>query len=207
MVVTPSSRTNIKPVAKPLTVSRPELLVNGSDSQFRAFVHGMLAFAARLEAVRDGFATLFDLTGIQYSILISISHLRSEGEVTVGAVADHLHLSGAFVTTETGKLFRSGLITKVQNIKDRRRVCLSVTPKGQELLRDLAPTQVQVNDVLFEFLNSEQFQAICRTIDRVVESGDRAIALLGYLSTGLVHSRETREPAALDTKVKQRGRK
>src|SRR5207302_7108369 len=103
------SRAN---AVKPLTVSRPELLVDGSDAQFRAFVHGMLAFAAQLEAVRDGFAALVGLTGIQYTILISISHLQTEREVTVGAAADHLHLSGAFVTTEPGKHLRLGLITQ-----------------------------------------------------------------------------------------------
>src|SRR5690242_5891196 len=140
--------------AKPLTVSRPELLVDGSDAQFRAFVHGMLAFAAQLESVRDGFAALLGLTGIQYTILISISHLQSEREVTVRAVADHLHLSGAFVTTETGKLLRLGLITKVQDLRDRRQVCLRVTVKARELLSGLAAVQVQVNDVLFEFLNA-----------------------------------------------------
>ena len=167
---------------KPLTVSRAELLVDGSDTQFRAFVHGMLAFAAQLEAVRDGFATLLGLTGIQYTILISISHLQSDSDVTVGAVADHLHLSGAFVTTETGKLLHLGLITKVQDLKDRRRVCLRVTGKGRELLSDLARVQVQVNDVLFDFLSAEQFHAVGAAIDRIVTCGDRAIALLDYLS-------------------------
>ena len=142
----------------------------------------MLAFAAQLEAVRGGFAALLGLTGIQYTILISISHLQSDREVTVGAVADHLHLSGAFVTTETGKLLRLGLITKVQDLKDRRRVCLRVTGKGRELLSDLARVQVQVNDVLFDFLSAEQFRAVGATIDRVVACGDRAIALLDYLS-------------------------
>jgi DNA-binding MarR family transcriptional regulator len=196
-----SSRVNSATGAKALTVSRPELLVNGSDAQFRAFVHGMLAFAAQLEAVRDGFAALLGLTGIQYTILISISHLQSDGEVTVGAVADHLHLSGAFVTTETGKLLRLGLITKVQDLKDRRRVSLGVTLKGGELLSTLAQVQVQVNDVLFDFLNTEQFRALGATIGRIVTCGDRAIALLDYLSVqggGL---------AALETKTKQRSRR
>lgn len=191
----------------PLTVSRPELLVNGSDSQFRAFVHGMLAFAARLEAIRDGFAALVGLTGIQYSILISISHLQGEGEVTVRAVADHLYLSGAFVTTETGKLLYSGLITKMQDIKDRRRACLRVTPKGRDLLCDLARAQVQVNDVLFEFLNSEQFRGLGPIIDRIVTSGDRAIALLDYFSTGVVSAGQKSESTARDTKTQQRSRR
>jgi MarR family transcriptional regulator, organic hydroperoxide resistance regulator len=202
-----SSRVKSKSGVKPLTVSRPELLTNGSDSQFRVFVHGMLAFAARLEAVRDGFAALFGLTGIQYTLFISISHLNSEGEVTVGAVADHLHLSGAFLTTETGKLLRSGLIAKVQDLKDRRRVRLSVTPKGFELLSELAPVQVPVNEVLFEFLSTEQFRAIGPMVDRIVACGDRAISLLDYLSTNSARPAQLSGSTALDAKRKSRSRR
>jgi len=191
-----------KKTGKSLTVSRPELLAAGSDAQFRAFVHGMLAFAARLEGVRDGFAALLGLTGIQYTILISISHLQSDGEVTVGAVAEHLHLSGAFVTTETGKLLRLGLITKVQDLKDRRRVCLGVTSQGRELLANLLPVQVQVNDVLFEFLTAEQFHAMGPMLERIVACGDRAISLLNFLSK---HSASEEAPVA--AKAAQRVRR
>jgi MarR family transcriptional regulator, organic hydroperoxide resistance regulator len=110
-----------------LTVSRPELQVDGSDREFRGFVHGMLAFAARLEAVRSGFAGLIGFTGIQYRILISVHHLERQGDVSVSMIAEHLHVSGAFVTTETGKLLRFGFITKRADQQDGRRVCLSVT--------------------------------------------------------------------------------
>jgi len=41
----------------PVTVSRPELLVNGSDRQFRRLVHGLFGFLARHEAIRRGHAT------------------------------------------------------------------------------------------------------------------------------------------------------
>lgn len=167
---------------QPLTVSRTELLTRGSDGDFRDFVHGLLAFSARLEGVRQGFAALLGLTGIQYTVLISIRHLQNEGEVTVGAIADHLHLSGAFITIETGKLVRSGLITKVQNLKDRRRVCLRVTSRGRDLLARLAPVQVAVNDTLFDFLRADQFRAAAAMMDRIVASGDRALSLLGHLA-------------------------
>jgi DNA-binding MarR family transcriptional regulator len=166
----------------PLTVSRPDLLVNGSDRDFRALVHGMLAFAARLEAVRSGFAGIIGLTGIQYTILISVSHLERAGEVSVSMIAAHLHISGAFVTIETGKLLKLGLLAKQPEPKDRRRVCLSVTPKGSDLLHRLAPTQAQVNDVLFEFLDATQFRQFRGLIDRMTECGDRSVALLEYLS-------------------------
>jgi DNA-binding MarR family transcriptional regulator len=168
--------------AQPLTVSRAELLNGGSDGDFRGFVHGLLAFSARLEAVRQGFAALLGLTGIQYTVLISIRHLQNEGAVTVGAIADHLHLSGAFITIETGKLVRLGLITKVQNLEDRRRVCLRVTSRGRDLLAGLAPLQVAVNDTLFDFLAADQFRVVATMMDRIVASGDRALSLLDYLA-------------------------
>jgi DNA-binding MarR family transcriptional regulator len=200
----PPPRSKGKTSANPLTVSRPELLVNGSDAHFRAFVHGMLAFAARLEGVRGRFAALVGLTGIQYTILISISHLQGEGDVTVGNVAGHLHLSGAFVTIETGKLLRLGLITKVQDLKDRRCVCLGVTPRGRELLSELAPVQVQVNDVLFDFLSTGQFRAMDMMIDRIVSSGDSAISLLDHLSEECARETKSSSLAALEAKPKRK---
>ncbi len=136
----------------PLTVSRPELLAGGSDLAFRTFVHDLLALAARIEAVRGGLARLIGLTGIQYTTLISVQHLQEQGRVAVSAVAAHLHLSGAFITIETGKLIRMGLLQKRADREDRRRVSLRVTRKGQELLDALVPIQVQVNDVLFQSL-------------------------------------------------------
>jgi len=96
------------------------------------------------------------------------------------------------------------LITKVQDLKDRRRVCLRVTSKGRELLSDLAPVQVRVNDVLFDFLTSEQFQALCPMVDRMVECGDRAISLLGYLSK---NSRERNMGGSTDVKANHRSRR
>ena len=177
----PTSTTQTKP---PLTVSRPELLIDGSDRDFRALVHGMLAFAARLEAVRTGFAGIIGLTGIQYTILISVSHLERVGDVSVSMIAAHLHLSGAFVTIETGKLLKLGLLTKRPDQHDRRRVCLGITRKGAGLLRRLAPVQARVNDVLFEFLDAAQFRHFRGLVDRMTECGDRAVALLEYLATG-----------------------
>jgi DNA-binding MarR family transcriptional regulator len=169
------------PETPALTVSRPELHVDGSDREFRGFVHGMLAFAARLEAVRSGFAGLIGLTGIQYTILISVQHLQRQGDVSVSMIAEHLHVSGAFVTTETGKLLNFGLLTKRPDPQDGRRVCLNITRKGRDLLRRLAPTQVQVNDVLFEFMDAQEFRQFRAMVDRMTACGDRAVDLLDYL--------------------------
>jgi DNA-binding MarR family transcriptional regulator len=165
-----------------LTISRPEMLVNGSDAQFRRLVHSLFAFLARHQTVREGHASVIGLAGIEYTILISIRNLAIEGDVHVRAVANHLYLSGAFVTTVTNKLMQKGLIEKAEHPADRRRLSLTVTQRGAELLERLAPTQRQVNNVQFDCLNAREFHQLLDMVQRLVDSSERAVALQHYLA-------------------------
>jgi DNA-binding MarR family transcriptional regulator len=166
----------------PLTVTRPELLEDGRDDGFRALVHDSLAFAARLQAVRDGYARLIGISGPQYTILISIARLSKAQDVSVTTVADHLHLSGSAVTNEVTKLVRMGLVEKTEDPTDRRRVVLSITEEGRLRFRLLAPVQSQVNDVHFSRLSRKGFLELRRTMADLVESTDEALSLLDHLS-------------------------
>ncbi len=178
----------VKPVAlkspkrAALTVSKQELLVNGSDQQFRRLVHNLFGFLARHSAIREGHGAVIGLAGIEYTMLISIGHLSAEGDVSVKDVADHLHLSGAFTTVITNKLLEKGLIEKAAHPVDKRRLCLSVTPRGREMLERLAPIQMQVNDVEFGCLTAKEFSLLVDMIERLVTSSEQAMALQRYLS-------------------------
>ena len=66
-----------------LTVSRKELLVNGSDEQFRGLIANLLAFSVRVRGGRAGFARFLGVSPIQYTILVSIAHLEEAHEVNV----------------------------------------------------------------------------------------------------------------------------
>lgn len=166
----------------PLTITRPDLLVDGSDATFRRLVHNLFAFGARHVAIRDGHAAQIGLTGIEYTFLIAIRHLEDDDDVSVRQLADHLHLSGPFATTMVGKLITRGLIEKEPSESDRRKVKLSVTEKGHELLSSLAPTQRQVNDVQFGVLSKGEFQMLSVLLEKLIDSGDKALALQSYLS-------------------------
>ena len=165
-----------------LTVSRSELLVDGSDQLFRRLVHGLFAFFARHAAVREGHGAVIGLAGIEYTVLISVRHLSAAGHVGVRDVAAHLHLSGAFTTTITNKLLRKDLIRKEVDADDRRRLRLTVTPAGEDLLDALAPIQRQVNDVQFGCLSAKEFAQLLDMVERLVASGDRAVSLQHYLA-------------------------
>ena len=169
----------------PLTISRPEMLVDGSDREFRRLVHGLFGFLALHETVRAGHAARIGLAGIEYTVLIAIRHLAAEeGDVSVNRVAAHLHLSGTFVTTVTNKLLTRGLIHKRPHPRDRRRVRLEVSDAGRALLAELAPAQRQVNDVQFECLSAAEFRALIGMVERLIESSERAVRLQSYLASG-----------------------
>ncbi len=179
----PASRRAASPAESvPLTVSRPELLVDGNDRAFRQLVHSFFGFLARHEAIRDGHAERIGLAGIEYTVLISIGHLAAEETpLNVAALANHLYLSGAFVTNITNRLAARKLVRKVPDQVDRRRVRLMLTDKGRELLSTLAPVQRRVNDVEFDCLSKEEFEQLLPLVERLVDSADRALKLQTYL--------------------------
>ncbi len=163
------------------TVSKPELIIDGTDDEFRSFIHDFLAFSAMLTDIRGGFGEYIGLTGIAYTTLMSVKHLQGRTGIGVNAVAEHLHLSGAFITTEVAKLVNLGLISKRTNAKDKRRVLLTISPAGRKLLAELVDVQAPVNDALFDTLSSDEFVRLKEIMARLVPCAARALSLLAYL--------------------------
>src|SRR5689334_24022059 len=112
------ARSRRKSVA-PATVSRPALLVDGSDAEFRGLIHDLIAYGHRLDACRDAFAAIAGVSGVQYEILMLVS--RAEG-LSVGEVAARLHRSGAFITIEANKMAAQGILEKRSDPRDGRKV-------------------------------------------------------------------------------------
>jgi len=139
----------------------------------------------RHERIRSGHARAIGLAGIEYTVLISIAHLSVIADVNVKTVADHLHLSGAFMTSITRRLLQLGLIHKNADRADRRRVTLTVSAQGLAALEALAPVQRQVNDVEFGCLSRDEFRLMSQLIERLITSSDNALALQAYLTAGL----------------------
>lgn len=171
------------PAKAPLTVSKKELLIDGSDAHFRLLVQRLLTFFSIHVAIRDGYASLLNVTGQQYTILLWIRHLCAKGSVNVRTVADHLRLSSSYVTVETKTLEQAGLVSKDRGTDDRRTVSLSLTPKAVALIDSIAALRRQVNDVEFGCLSEVEFRQLVPLVERLVQSGERALALQGYLRT------------------------
>ncbi len=185
----------------PKTVSHPALLADGSDKVFRQMVYDTLAFATRIQEVRSRFGEFIGLPGTQYSILMAIAHQQDEG-IGVNAIAEHLHLSGAFVTTEINKLVLAGLVEKREHPSDRRRVRLRITERARARLRELSPVQTQGNDALFDCLDDKAFETLRTLMAKLVACGDNALRLLDYL--GHAAENEAGAPAPLKQVARKR---
>ena len=129
---TPTPAIEVKTVRLrlPATASRRALLKGGSDERFRRLVYDLLTIASRMTVVRERLASRMGISAPQYSLLMAVGQFQGERGVGVTAVAKVLHVSSAFVATETGKLAQAGLLTKRANPKDRRAVLLSLNSRG-----------------------------------------------------------------------------
>ncbi len=115
--------------------------------------------------------------GLSVSDLKTLDILQRRGALTAGEIAVHTSLATASVTSLIDRLQKKGLIRRVHDQGDRRRVVVKLTPKLEETI---AP--------LFKSLNR-------RMLTRFKSYNDGEVALIrGFLTQG---AEEMRAEAAL----------
>jgi DNA-binding MarR family transcriptional regulator len=144
-------------------------------------VERLLTFSAIHSAIRDGYASMLNLSGPRYTILLCIRNLSDSGMVNIKTVADHLRFSGSYVSVETKSLVKMGLAYKELSPDDRRMISLGLTQKGTDLLDSIAAMRKKINSIEFGCLNKMEFRMLVPLVDRLVQSGERALALQNYL--------------------------
>lgn len=185
---------------RPLTTSRPALLLDNSDLAFREMVGELVDFSCRLQEIRAAVARAMQLTPPQYNILMSLAQI--DEPVTVGDLAERLRVSVPFIVTETRRLEALGLLDKRADLSDRRRVNLVLTDKAAAALREIAPLQVRVNDVLFETLDTRDMQSLKRITRGLLGSCEAALQMAqsqpaaGPMTAGAVSTPSRRRRAA-----------
>src|SRR5260370_33001407 len=74
----------------------------------------------------------------QYQVLLAIKGLPAEKQRTVGAIAERLQGNHNSMVELLNRCEERELITRTRSDADRRRVELTITPRGDELLCSLA---------------------------------------------------------------------
>ena len=148
---------------------------NGGHRRFRVLINDLLTIAARMEIVREHVGRCMGLGGPQYSMLIAIAHLQGERGVRVGTVAQAMHVSSAFIASETGKMARLGLLLKRPNPQDRRGVLLTLTPAGRLKIDRVSAEIRAINNAFFGALDGGSFAALCVAAQALVKGSGKAV--------------------------------
>ncbi len=159
----------------PLSVTRPEILRDGSDSAFRELIWGFLVVAKRLLKYPEIFGRRIRVSSAQYMVLIATAHIQGGQGIGLRALADYMHLPAPHITTTVGRLVDAGLLAKRQNPSYVRGVLISMTKEGYTALRELAPFQLQFNDVLFAGLSRQEFEVFATMIKAFLANSERAL--------------------------------
>lgn len=176
-----TDRSADAPFQPSLSVTRPELLRDGSDAAFREVIWDLLIVAGRLQKFPEAFGRELGITSAQYAVLIATAHIQGTRGSGIRQLADYMHLPAPHVTTTVGRLVAAGLLAKKPNPEDGRGVLVSLTAEGEAALDRLAPFQQQVNDALFGGLSREQFDSFARLIETMVGNSRRALQTVAEL--------------------------
>lgn len=178
---------DISPYALPATVSNNALLEGGTDARFRALVADFFTIATRMEMVRVHLGRRMGISAPQYSLMVAVAHLQGRSGISVSALAQALHVSSAFVASETGKLARRGLLLKRTNPLDGRGMLLSVAPAGRLAVDRVSAEIRTVNDLFFGALDRTSFMALSAAVGALIGSSSKAVRYINSVK-GTPHS-------------------
>ncbi len=120
----------------PLVRSLPTQQDYEALAEFRATLRHFLAFSE--EAARAA-----GLTPRQHQALLAIKGSAGEEPLSIGALAERLGLRHNTAVELTHRLVAAGLIVRMPDNTDRRRVLLALTQKGETCLAALSTSHLE----------------------------------------------------------------
>jgi DNA-binding MarR family transcriptional regulator len=145
------------------------------DQVLREFVADLYAAFSMMRILRQHVARTVDLSSAEFSVLLAVWHLERQGDMTVRAIADHLHVAAAHVTTEIGKLVARDLLIKTSHPSDKRSVGIGLTKFGRRLFHRVMPMLREINDHLFVGIDYDEMVVVHRFLGRIIEQGGAAV--------------------------------
>lgn len=145
---------------------------------------GLLAEARALSTDFDRLShAVAERVGLSQTDLLAMDLISSNSHVTAGQLARHLHLTSGAITGLIDRLERSGFARRQSDPKDRRRVVVVPTAKGDRVGELFGPLGLGLRRttegysekdlaMLTEFL-SKMRTAIAATVEGIRESSQR----------------------------------
>jgi DNA-binding MarR family transcriptional regulator len=155
--------------------SRSAQDIPADDAKLRMFVADMYGAMSLLRLLRQEIASVLSLSAAEYSVLLAVWYLERGNDLTLRAIADHLHVAAAYVTTEVARLVDEGLLRKRPDPVDRRAVGVELTASARDMLAPLAPMLREVNASLLAGVAVHELETVHRFFSAIIANGYDAI--------------------------------
>lgn len=147
------------------------------DAVVREFIADLYAAMSMMRLLRQEIATALCLSSAEYSVLLAVWYLEREGEMTVRAISDHLHVAAAYVTSEVARLTAKGLLIKRADPRDGRAVEVALTKAARDVLLRLGTMLRQINKPLLQGMHYRDLATVHRFLRSIIDHGYDAIAV------------------------------
>lgn len=106
-----------------------------------------------------------DISAAQVGMLFLI---RSQGSVTVGEAASALQVAPAAITGLSKRMQAAGLIQRLTDDVDTRKICLTLTPTGEDASIKAKATLQDLNQQLSDGFTEDELKVVARWLSQVV---------------------------------------
>ena len=128
-------------------------------------------------------------TGLTSPQLLVLQVVAKHDDAMVKEVAESIHLSSATITSILDRLEKRSLVTRIRSKTDKRKVGISLTEQGREIIKD-SPTPLQEHFITrFEAMKEWEQSQMLATMQRIVSMMDaEELDASPVLEVGQLHS-------------------
>jgi DNA-binding MarR family transcriptional regulator len=145
--------------------------------------------------------------GLSVAQFYTLDAVGMQGQLTLNELADTLYITPSTASRTVDELVRKGLVERCQDPTDRRAVCLSLTPLGQELFEALRQHLIQRQLAILQQLDADSRRDVLTALQKLSQAvKDPACCAIPFVwNTGCasanapsnhVRSHRSRRPAA-----------
>ena len=116
-----------------------------------------------------------DKVGLSCSELNCIKQFLSSDNLSVKYIAEKLNITSGGVTRILGNLEDEGILKRKIDIRDRRGIVVSLTPKGKELIVLLALTSKNYYNELFSGMDEEDKYTVMKGLELLDNSWEKLL--------------------------------
>jgi len=132
------------------------LVFPGLDLEVEGIVDRIAGISRRLNRTMDETLAEFGLDSAEHKALSVLAQAGAPYRSTPGRLAERMDLSSGAMTNRLDRLEQAGLIRRLPDPDDRRRVVVELTDHGRETYRDAVGVQAKKEALVTAALNERE---------------------------------------------------